>query len=339
MISKNAGKFWASSRAAGLAATLVVCVACGGSTPPPAEPDPSLEEPADSGGSVAAASSPKVQQGMDAIQAQDFEQAKRLLSEARTASPKDPQAAFYLGVALQNLGDTTAAAKEYEAALALDPKLAEASVNLSAMFLEQNNADRALEVVDAGLKSAPKHPDLLLNRALALETAGKNDEAVKAYGAAVAAKPDNVELRLAYADMLSSAGQSGPALEQVKKAAETDDPKLLAAAAHLFGRLKAPADCVGALDRALKLAPSADLQVRRGVCRNGAGDKAGAKADFDAALKLDPSFAPAHFYLGMHLRGENKKAATEHLKKAAELGKGDSVSKAANDALAELKKR
>jgi tetratricopeptide (TPR) repeat protein len=178
-----------------------------------------------------------------------------------------------------------------------------------------------------------------LNRALALEAAGKKDEAVKAYGAAVEAKPDNVELRLAYADMLASSGQSAPAIEQVKKAADTDDPKLLAAAAHLFGRLKSPADCIATLDRALKLKPMADLQVRRGVCRHDAGDKAGAKSDFEAAIKTDPNFAPAHFYLGMHLRKENKKAAMEHLKKAAELGKGDNMTKAANEALAELKKK
>jgi Flp pilus assembly protein TadD len=207
------------------------------------------------------------------------------------------------------------------------------------MLLDDNAADKALEVVDAGLKSAPKHPDLLLNRALALESIGKKDEAVKAYGAAVEARPGNVELRLAYADMLASSGQGAPALEQLKKAAETDDPRLLAAAAHLFGRLKAPAECIAALDRAMKSKPSAELHVRRGVCRHDAGDKAGAKADYEAALKLDANSAPAHFYLGMHLRGENKKAAAEHLKKAAELGKGDNLSKAANDALAELSKK
>ena len=318
----------------------LVLLGCGGAaTPAPAEPDPSLEEPPAGPGPVAAASSPKVQQGVDAIQAQDFAKAKVLLSDARKVAPNDAQAAFYLGVALQNLGDAAAAEKEYQAALALDAALAEASVNLSAMLLDDNAAERALPVIDKALAKAPKHPDLLLNRALALESTGKSAEAVKAYGAAVEARPANVELRLAYADMLLSSGQSAPALAQVKQAAETDDPKLLAAAAHLFGRLKAPAECIGALDRALKPGPTAELHTRRGVCRHEAGDDPGAKADFESALKLDPNFAPAHFYLGMHLRATNKKSAVEHLKKASELSKGQGMGKAADEAIAELAKK
>jgi Flp pilus assembly protein TadD len=313
---------------------LALCVACG-PPPPPAEPDPSLEEPAQSG-PVAAASSAKVQEGIDAIKQEDFAKAKVLLSEARGTSPNDAQAAFYLGVALQNLGEGAEAEKEYQAALGLDPKLAEASVNLSAMQLDANAADKALEVADQGLKHAPKHPDLLMNRALALEAVGKKDEAVRAYGAAVEARPDNVELRLAYADMLGASGQTAPAIEQVKKAAETDDPKLLAAAAHLFGRLKVPAECIAVIDRLIKAKPNAELHVRRGVCRHEAGDDSGAKSDYEAALKLESGSAPAHFYLGMHLRASNKKAALEHLKKASEIAKGQSLGKAADDAIAEL---
>lgn len=318
------------------AAVLGMCVlaACGGTaTQAPQEPDPSLEEPA---GPVAAASSAKVSEGIEAIQAQEFERAKSVLTAARADAPKDPQAAFYLGVALQALGDTSGAAREFEAALALEPKLAEASVNLSAMWLDQEMPDKALPVIERGLAHAPKHPDLLVNRALALEAAGKTLEAVKAYGAAVQARPDDVELRLAYADMLLTTEQPGPALEQVKVAAQTGEPALLAAAAHLFGRLKAPAECVGALDRALAAKATAELHVRRGVCRHAAGDDSGAKADYDAALALDASFVPAHYYLGMHLRAKNKKAALEHLKKASELGKGQGLGKAADEALAEL---
>jgi Flp pilus assembly protein TadD len=284
---------------------------------------------------VAAASSAKVQEGIDAIKQQDFAKAKVLLSEARGASPEDAQAAYYLGVALQSLGESADAEKEYAAALALDPKLPEASMNLSAIKLEANAPDQALEVVEQALKHTPKHPDLLMNRALALEAVGKKEEAVKAYGAALEARPDNLELRLAYADMLGATGQAARGVEELKKA-ETDDPKLLAAIANLFGRLKAPAECIGVLDRAIKAKASAELHVRRGVCRHEAGDDPGAKADYDAALKLEPNSAPAHYYLGMHLRTSNKKSALDHLKKASEIAKGQSLGKAADDAIAAL---
>jgi hypothetical protein len=108
--------------------------------------------------------------------------------------------------------------------------------------------------------------------------------------------------------------------------------------AEAFGRLKAPADCVSALDRALKSGPTPALHVRRGICRHGAGDDAGAQADYEAALKLDARFAAGHYYLGLQLRKRDKKGAQRHLQKAAELDDQGGVGKAAKDALAELKK-
>jgi Flp pilus assembly protein TadD len=313
----------------GLALSLLVSsiglVACsGGSTPPPNEPDPSLE-PAPSEGSdpnaVQPASSSKVSEGMNAIQKQDFEAAKAVLSEARKEAPKDPQAAYYLGVALHSLGDTEGAEKEYAAALELDPKLTE-----------------ALATVEAGLKHAPKQPDLLLNRALILEASGKQAEALSAYGEAAAARPDDAELNLAYADLLRQAGRNEEALKVLKRV-QTDDPTLLAATARQFGLNKAFSECIASLDKAIKVKSTPDLLVRRGVCRHEMKDDPGAVADYEAALKADPNFAPAHYYLGMHLRGTDKKKAIAELEKAAAIAKDEGVGPAAKRELEALKKK
>lgn len=318
--------------------SLVLSTACAGSTPPAESPDPPLEDSAESG-AVAPASSPNVRAGVDAIQRGDFQAAKQALEKARAEDPNDAQAAFYHGVALQNLGDTEAARAAYERALELDAKLVEASVNLSALLLDTGNAERAAEVAAQGLAAAPNHPDLLLNRALALENAGKRDEALAAYAKVVTARPNDAESRIAYADLLAGSGKRDEAIEQLKQVSDTDDPKLLAAVAHQFGRLKAPAECIAALDRAIERSASAELHTRRGVCRNERGDAAGAKADYERALSLDESFAPAHYYLGMHLRPKDKKTALTHLKKAIDLDKDGPVGKAARDAVAELEKR
>jgi Flp pilus assembly protein TadD len=330
----------------GLALSLLVSsiglVACsGGSTPPPNEPDPSLE-PAPSEGSdpnaVQPASSSKVSEGMNAIQKQDFEAAKAVLSEARKEAPKDPQAAYYLGVALHSLGDTEGAEKEYAAALELDPKLTEASINLSQLELESKKLTEALATVEAGLKHAPKQPDLLLNRALILEASGKQAEALSAYGEAAAARPDDAELNLAYADLLRQAGRNEEALKVLKRV-QTDDPTLLAATARQFGLNKAFSECIASLDKAIKVKSTPDLLVRRGVCRHEMKDDPGAVADYEAALKADPNFAPAHYYLGMHLRGTDKKKAIAELEKAAAIAKDEGVGPAAKRELEALKKK
>ncbi len=324
-----------------LGAAALLLSACS-STPPAKEPDPSLEEKPASNqpdpNAVAEASSAKVQQGIDAIQKQDFAGAKAVLSEARKDNPNDAQAAYYLGVALQSLEDAAGARKEYEAALKLDPKLTEAAVNLSQIQLEAGDADHALATVEAALKNAPKQPDLLLNRAIALEAAGKKAEALRAYGDAVAVRPDDAELRIAYADLLRQNEKSEEAVAELRKV-NTDDPTLLAAAARQFGLNRAFSDCVAALDKAIKLKSSPDLLVRRGVCRHEVKDDAGALADYNAALAVDANFAPAHYYIGMHLSKKDKKKALEHLDKAATLAKGEGVGPAAKREADELRKK
>jgi Flp pilus assembly protein TadD len=317
-------------------------LACGGGNTPADNPDnpPPLDDGSGGSGSepVAPASSEKVKQGMDLIQAQNFTEAKSVLEGAVKDNPKDPQAVFYLGVAHEGLGDKKQASEHYKKALELDAKLIEASVNLSAIMLDEQDAAGALAVIDGGLKNAPKHPGLLMNRALALEATGNKDEAAKAYGAAVDASPDNVELRYAYAEVLAGSGRTDQALEQLRKVGATDDPKLLAATATLFGKLKAYSDCVGVLDRAIKAKPSADLHVRRGVCRHDMKDDAGAKSDYDAAIKLDANFAPGYYYLGKHFRAKgDKKQALANLEKAVQLGADGPVGKAAQKEIDEMK--
>lgn len=316
--------------------------ACGGAAPEPQHPegDPPLGEPAQ-GQQAAPASSAKVQAGIDAIQAGDFTRARQVLTEAQSESPNDPQAAFYLAVALEQLGDVPAAIEQYKKALSLDAKLPEASQNLSAILLDQNDTAGALEVVKKGLEHTPNHPGLLMNHALALEATGDREGAAAAYGKAAAAQPDNLELAYAHAELLAGTGKKDEAVAALKKVVVSDDPKLLAAAGNVFGKLGAFGECVGALDKAIekvgKDKAAAALHVRRGVCRHEMKDDAGAKADYDAALVLDPNFAAAHYYLGMHLKAAGKKKeAIAALQKAADLAGDQGVGPGAKKALDEL---
>ena len=129
---------------------MLALVGCG-DPPPPAtadNPPPLDTPPAQPKPTVEKASNELVQQGMDAIQKQDFEGAKRILTEAATKDAKDPQAAFYLGVAMDGLGDVPGAMSQYKKALELDPKLVEAAVNLSGAQFEQKDAAGALATAE-----------------------------------------------------------------------------------------------------------------------------------------------------------------------------------------------
>jgi len=321
-----------------------VLSACGGSAPPPSDattPPPLDDAPPQQSkkDAVVAPSSELVKQGMDAIQKQDFARAKQVLSDAVAKDPKDPQAAFYLGVALDGLGDGSGAMTQYKKALELDPKLVEAAVNLSGAQFEQKDAAGALATAEQGLKANPKSPELLINRALALEALGKKEEAMAAYGGAAKARPDDAQLHVTYAEYLAAAGKRDEALTELRAAQNVDDPTLLAAVAVRFGRLKAFPDCIAALDKAIKVKDSADLHTRRGVCRHDFGDDAGAQSDYDAAIKLDEKFAPAYYYLGRHLEKKDKKKALEALEKAQKFDAAGPIGKQAKEAAEELKKK
>lgn len=321
----------------------LVLAACGGAPPPATadNPPPLDDTPAKPAkpDAVVAPSNELVKQGMDAIQKQDFATAKQVLSEATAKDPKDPQAAFYLGVALDGTGDGAGAMAQYKKALELDPKLVEAAVNLSGAQYDQKDAAGALATAEQGLKANPKSGELLTNRALALEALGRKDEAMAAYGAAVKAKPADAQLRITYAEYLAAAGKRDDALSELRATQDVEDPTLLSALAVRFGRLKAYPDCIAALDKAIKLKDSADLHTRRGVCRHDFGDEAGAQADYDAALKLDDKFAPAYYYLGRHLEKKDKKRALDALDKAQKLDPSGPIGKQAKQAADDLKKK
>jgi Tfp pilus assembly protein PilF len=309
------------------------------SAPPPAAADPSPEDSAPSGGSAASApaSNASVEKAMSALQNQDFASAKSILEQARKDDPKDPQAAFYLGVADEGLGDHAGAKAAYHAAIELDPKLPDPAVNLSQLLLDEKDAAGALGVVDSALKTLPKHPDLLLNRAVALEALGKKDEALSAYGAAAAVRPKDMVLHAAYGQLLVEAGKEKDGLGELKIAAGSDDPALLASIASVQTKAGAFDDCVATIDRALAQKKVPALLVRRAMCEDGKKDDKAAEADYQAALAMDPNFAPAHHYYGLHLAPKDKKAALEHLDKAAALAGDKGIGPEAKKKAAELR--
>lgn len=329
---------WAAAVAA-----VIAIAGCGGPAAPAqsAEPAPALASSsppaASSSPSVVRASSPQVQEGIDAIQSKDFAKARKVLTEARAAHPNDPQAAFYLGVALEGLGEGRKAVKQYKDALALNPKLTQAAMNLSALLLDENDPKGALAAARQGLAAVPKDPGLLTNQALALEATGDKVAAAKAYGQAVAVQPGNADLRYAHAELLAETGQKDAAIAELGKIS-SDDPKLALATGILYGKLRDFNMCDSILGRLVSRHPTPEAYVSRGRCRHAQKDFGGEQADYMAALGIDNKFAPAHFFLGELYRDTGKKKqALDEFHEAAKLASGSPVGRAAEKAARELR--
>jgi tetratricopeptide (TPR) repeat protein len=309
---------------------LLALSACGGSEPAPAAPastPPSLppsmaasppskgDQPAPASESPKGEKSPEVDRAIASIKANDFKSAKGALEQALAKNPKNGTASYYLGVALENLGDKPGAEQKYKDAMSNAPDLVEAAINLGALYLDQSKWDDAVAVTQKGLAKRPDDPALHANMAMALRGKGDKEGAAVEYEKAVKVVGDNPDLRYAYGELLLQMGNKPKAAVELKGALASagSNRALLASIGRLLGSAGAFADCVAALDKAISAGDDAELRVRRGLCRHSMKDESGAKSDFEAAIKADPKFAPAHYYLGESLlaSGDSAKALKE----------------------------
>jgi tetratricopeptide (TPR) repeat protein len=321
----------------------VVMVACS-STPEHVDDPLRADPPITTADPAAAKGNPALDRGVAFMQNEKFADAIPHLKEALEKDPKSAEAAFYLGVATEQTGGDKAKVEElYKQALAFNPKLVDAAGNLAAIYLaDPPRPDEAINALQKALSHAPGDPNLLSNLGYAYSLKKEGEKARNAYEQALAnekaMKPAEVaQLRFALGTVLYENKQAEAAVPHLLKAAAAmnDDAASLATIANMLGAGKAFDDCVRLLDRALTLKPNVpELLVRRGVCQHGLKKEKEATKDYEAAIKADPKYQQAHYYLGVSLlEQKNKPGGRNALKKAVALGKDTPVGKAAQDKL------
>ncbi|WP_437515054.1 tetratricopeptide repeat protein [Sorangium sp. So ce1099] len=325
-----------------LAASAACALSCGGAQEPPreqlfADPPDGSDEATSKG-----ASSTALDRGIAYIKNEKYEEAKQHLLQAIEHEPGSAEAHYYLGLAREKTDDRAGAEASYKKALASDPKLEAAALNLAALYLDEPpRPDEAIAVLSKAIEQAPGRAALHQNLGYAYGLKRDVPNASKHYEAALKAE-DTAATRFAYGAMLFEAKELDRAAAELKKAlaATGDDVATLATIGRMLGPAKAYADCVAAFDRAIKLKPEAEFHVRRGTCRHELGDEPGARADYQAAIKVDPRFAAAHYYLGLSFLAERKpQSALAALTEAGKHGGDTEIGKRARAKVKELSAR
>ena len=133
-----------------------------------------------------------------AIDAQNYRAAIEPLEKVLAEKDDFAYAHFELGYAYTGLGKTKEARPQYERALELDPKMAEAALNLGILLLNEEPA-AAVRPLEHAVELLPteSRPRVLLG--LAYEKSGNAERAASAYQAALALDPKDGEtgMRLA----------------------------------------------------------------------------------------------------------------------------------------------
>lgn len=104
----------------------------------------------------------------------------------------------------------------YRRAVELDPRHADAHVNLGRLLHEAGEVRAAERHYRVALDADPEHPTATFNLAVALEDLGRREEAIAAYERALACEPDHADAHFNVARLLEEAGRTAAALRHLK---------------------------------------------------------------------------------------------------------------------------
>lgn len=142
--------------------------------------------------------------------------ARRVVRDARRAeAPLGAADWFDLGNDLEAVAPAQAR-EAYERALALEPRHADARVNLGRLLQEEGEALDAVGQYLAALASDPEHPTAAFNLGTALEDLGRTGDAIAAYERALEADPDFADAHYNLALLYEKAGRKRDAVRHLK---------------------------------------------------------------------------------------------------------------------------
>lgn len=220
--------------------------------------------------------------------------AKGLSAAARTSNT----GRVLLGRLAEIHGAGTEAKEAYEGVLKEAPGHLEASLALGARLLEEGDLRGAMAVTDASLAVNSNDASLLLNRAYVVLAGEGFPRASEAFDLAERASGGAAIVRLSYASALAKAGRGAEAVPVLVRVATEARSSIgeVAEAGHELRQQGAFAQALAAFDRVLAAKDSGEVRVERALCKIGLRDAEGSMKELDAGLKVEPGYAPLHFY-------------------------------------------
>lgn len=234
--------------------------------------------------------------GIAAYQAEEFETAVALLSQAAARDPGNAEIAMNLGNVLAGTGAHDGALDAYRTAHLAAPAYAEPAYNAGVMLTAQGHHAEAATWFAVALARDPDHVAAAIGRAEALRRSGDLVGAHDELAALIERRPKDAVARTNLAAVLSESGDETGARNSALTAVQLD-PGLAAAHYNLGVAEQALGEFATAAERfrrALALEPRhAAAALNLGEAHLSAGDRAAATAAFTRALDIDPTFAKA----------------------------------------------
>lgn len=214
--------------------------------------------------------------------------------DALARDGRDPEALRNLGLVLLDLGRPAEARPFIETASAIRPDDPRVLTTLGALALAERRPDTALSFYERALSVAPGDAEAYVSLGLALEQLGRLGDAAARYREALARQPGSARAHDSLGYLLLRQGQFADAVPHMAEAVRLrpDYPPSHVSLALALDAAGRSADALAAWERALALpanAASAEARNGYGVTLAQSGRMAAAIAQFEEALRLDPS--------------------------------------------------
>ncbi len=224
--------------------------------------------------------------------------------------PKYANAHINLGNALRNQGKLDEAIACFRKAIELDPKSAIAHNNLGLALRDQGKLDEAIASFRKAIELDPKYAAAHNNLGRALRDQKKLDEAIAAYRKAIELDPKFASAHYDLGNALKAKGDLDGAERAYREAVRLDGEHhgaAIDALAELVlsrGNLK---EAIATYQKIMSLDPKdASAHYHLGLALKAKGDLDGAIAAFEEAIRRQPDFTVAHFGLASALAGAKK---------------------------------
>ena len=235
-----------------------------------------------------------VERGYALMDRKRYDEAIKDFDAALAIDPKNAYAFGYRGMIRVMTRDYKAADEDLGTAERLDPR----NPNIwsaPAMQGEQTNDSKAARAAYTHtLDIEPGNVFALTGRARAEQVMGDRDAALADLAAVIAQQPGSIDAYLTRANILRSMDKKDAiALEaEALVKANPNDSYAHVVAAKIYTAIDRPKDSAAEFDKALTIKPEAFIYVNRMETR-AAADRDGRSSDLAAALKLDPDHREA----------------------------------------------
>lgn len=187
-----------------------------------------------------------IDEGRKALDANQFDRAAELFTQATRKYPADYAAHFHLGLAYSLKNDDARAIPEYARTLELKPGLYQAQLNLGISLLRAGRAAEAIKPLEAAAAQKPRELQPRIKLASAYLASQRYSEAQQAYSAAAESDPKSADAELGLAKSIAAQDHLDAAAPHFRRAAELD-PKFrdaLLELAGLYEKAKQPSEAI-----------------------------------------------------------------------------------------------